>query len=571
LSDTETLVARPYQQNIIDVCIKQNSIVFLPTGAGKSYIAFQVIKHFSDQIIPKYSNGGKRSFFLVNTTALAYQQYEALKSQLPFEVCVLTGDHNVDFFEHGKWQRIFEENQIFVMTCDVFKIIIITHSHLKLNQVNVLIFDECHHATKNHTMHQIMQRFKDLRPEEIKKIRVIGLSGMLVGNDNSIKPQTVASEIRQLEATLQSTVISVNHMTDQKTVLRYATNPRENFVRYTASNEADIVIEVKQAIEQLTKSYLNNISLDMQKTVNPRSLRETKPKKISDLLKMFNDAAFQGTELGSYGYYLALLSVQIQLELTKKSADSVKFQSVLKICITIVDSAIKRLNETLKFDHDDPSDIFKNLSVKTQKLLHTLGLFFTRPNREKDLQCLIFVERRLTAKVLYHIIKAYAKNNEKFPIIPDFMVGQNCELPESIEALLSDSFNKQVIEKFSKQETNCIVCTNVLEEGIDLQMCNLVIRFDSIKTYRSYVQSRGRARDGNSDYVALVKDEEIPKLQKNKATWDAVDSTIKEILIGNTIDRLPPTPQQIMEEQIECWEPYYTKTGNAITALNCIP
>lgn len=30
--------ARPYQQNIIDVCIKRNSIVFLPTGSGKSFI-----------------------------------------------------------------------------------------------------------------------------------------------------------------------------------------------------------------------------------------------------------------------------------------------------------------------------------------------------------------------------------------------------------------------------------------------------------------------------------------------------------------------------------------------------
>lgn len=41
------LVTRPYQQAIIDVCIQRNSIVYLPTGAGKSYIAVQVIKHFS--------------------------------------------------------------------------------------------------------------------------------------------------------------------------------------------------------------------------------------------------------------------------------------------------------------------------------------------------------------------------------------------------------------------------------------------------------------------------------------------------------------------------------------------
>jgi endoribonuclease Dicer len=44
------MITRPYQQAIIDVCIQRNSIVFLPTGAGKSYIAIEVIKHFSSQL-----------------------------------------------------------------------------------------------------------------------------------------------------------------------------------------------------------------------------------------------------------------------------------------------------------------------------------------------------------------------------------------------------------------------------------------------------------------------------------------------------------------------------------------
>lgn len=61
------LIERPYQSNIIEVCKNRNSIVFLPTGAGKSFIAFQVIKHFSYQLEKPYSEGGKRSFFLTTT------------------------------------------------------------------------------------------------------------------------------------------------------------------------------------------------------------------------------------------------------------------------------------------------------------------------------------------------------------------------------------------------------------------------------------------------------------------------------------------------------------------------
>lgn len=47
---TKEFDIRSYQQAIIGVCIAKNSIVYLPTGAGKSYIAIQVIKHFSKDL-----------------------------------------------------------------------------------------------------------------------------------------------------------------------------------------------------------------------------------------------------------------------------------------------------------------------------------------------------------------------------------------------------------------------------------------------------------------------------------------------------------------------------------------
>lgn len=42
----------------------------------------------------------------------------------------------------------------------------------------------------------------------------------------------------------------------------------------------------------------------------------------------------------------------------------------------------------------------------------------------------------------------------------------------------------KAIEKFANKETNCILCTNVLEEGIDLQLCNAVIMYDHPETFR---------------------------------------------------------------------------------------
>lgn len=54
-------------------------------------------------------------------------------------------------------------------------------------------------------------------------------------------------------------------------------------------------------------------------------------------------------------------------------------------------------------------------------------------------------------------------------------------------------------------QVNIIIATSMLEEGLDVQSCNLVIRFDPSATICSFIQSRGRARMQNSDFVLMVK------------------------------------------------------------------
>lgn len=119
---------------------------------------------------------------------------------------------------------------------------------------------------------------------------------------------------------------------------------------------------------------------------------------------------------------LALLSILIQLELTKRFADSDKFRNIVKTCITEVESCVSYLKHEMDLDKKDAATVMKNSSLKVQKLLLILKKFFEDPNRLKDMQCLVFTERRSSAKILYHLIKCFGHDDPNFPIKPDFVV-----------------------------------------------------------------------------------------------------------------------------------------------------
>jgi len=57
------------------------------------------------------------------------------------------------------------------------------------------------------------------------------------------------------------------------------------------------------------------------------------------------------------------------------------------------------------------------------------------------------------------------------------------------------------------RECNLLVGTAVLEEGIDVPKCNLVIHFNVPQVYRSYVQSKGRARAQDAYYLLMIEED----------------------------------------------------------------
>ena len=61
------LIARPYQVDLLELAKERNTIICLGTGTGKTFISVMLIKEMAYEVRESYKNGGKRTFFLVNT------------------------------------------------------------------------------------------------------------------------------------------------------------------------------------------------------------------------------------------------------------------------------------------------------------------------------------------------------------------------------------------------------------------------------------------------------------------------------------------------------------------------
>lgn len=307
----------------------------------------------------------------------------------------------------------------------------------------------------------------------------------------------------------------------------FSTKPKESLLTFNniPSPLLKVFITYVDEVQEILKDY------DLVQPESSQNLirSQLKPpqKKIK---KAFSEFLYQLEDMGIYGGSIAILSVIVELELAKRGAESLSLKKLYRLCITKAEH-IRKLLILQMGEEEDMTEgdlIIKYSSNKVKSLINYVQNYLknTNPN---DMKCLIFVQRRYSAKVLYHVIKRYANSKfENFPVRPDFIVGQ-VGMPESIESILESKWQRNVLEKFKKNETNLIVASSVLEEGVDFQQCNIVITYDVPQTFRSYIQTKGRARMETSNYVLMTSIIEQQKILSKIEEYRRVDIALKNV------------------------------------------
>lgn len=528
--------ARPYQVELLERAIERNTIVCLGTGTGKTFISVMLIKEMAHQVRQTYKSGGKRTFFLVNTVPLAIQQAEVIKKHTDLKVKKYVGEMNVDFWDKEKWEEELNENNVLVMTAQIF-LDLLNHAYIKLSQVNLLIFDECHHAKKVHPYKQITQVFNECPKDDRPKI--MGLTASVV--NGKVKPWSLQSEITDLECTLRATC----ETSQDEDVGRFAARPSEQVMVFSHSridDDLNVFIQILQDVLDPGLTFLADCRVPRNANAHwcaKWALRECK----QTLLELGPWAANRVAEylindLGRACQEFQVCSKEEQLFYQFSTTQLRQLQSVYRNFTSSIG------------DGSDHGSGLCYIMPKLQELLSVLRQYGASDSNETEqdnkLCGIVFVERRYTALILSEQINIVAKLDHELSFVKsDFVIGHGTGGRVNFSNETEMNFKKQeeVLRQFRRHKFNLLIATCVVEEGLDIPKCNMVCRFDFPKSFRSYVQSKGRARAKNSCYYILVDREEEVEKTNELALMQDVENRLSDMCH----DRDEPTEEECDE------------------------
>lgn len=424
-------------------------------GTGKTLISALLIKELLHQTESSLESGGRRTVFLAPTVPLVQQQTVYLRRHLNARVASFVGAMRVDDWSGQQWWREFCEHNVLVMTPTILNNIL-NANFISMANINLLVFDECHCATGKDPYVQIMQNHYISTHPTIRP-KILGLTASVL--NKKVKPFEMMSRIEELECKLGASLVTAFSAVD------YITRPREILVKYTHGNERSLSTPHPKATACVN---------DILAAVGPYGCLQVIRRKIRQLNNMI----------------LSEVATEHKLREAK----------LLQEAFEIAESTICSWQAPLE-----------DASRKAWKLMNVLEAF---RNVEQPLSGIVFtVERSTNFALCSWVQEMIKKYPERWGFLRcDFVIGQHGmtlygpEYADSLQIPDTDFIRHQekVLRDFRTKHLNLLIATSVIEEGVDIPACNLVLRYDPPKNMRSYVQSRGRARGHPSVYVLFA-------------------------------------------------------------------
>ncbi|XP_028414975.1 probable ATP-dependent RNA helicase DDX58 [Dendronephthya gigantea] len=517
--EKQELKLREYQLELAKPALEgRNSIICAPTGSGKTFVAMEVIKHITAKPDHKFVA------FIVNTVSLVEQQQSYLERYLPYSVSISSACGS---YQDIHLPTILKENNVVVMTAQLLlnclkkKPAVDEEDHsggVKISQFSLLVFDECHHTTKDHPYNEIMRWYLRHKFEAESPIlpQIIGLSASLgIGTGNHGSGSKAEEHIMGLLANMDIHDLQVytGESQDVSTNITPISRDESNVFHRTIDDVMCNIEKMLSPSQSSDRSTYQHGSQPYENWVVKLCSAGLDRDKLTcaEHLKFYNNSLMMNIELRT----------EDALQYLRKSISPLNHEQSTEVEKKL-DEFFVNAERIIKEDpsHCEPNPFLKKLETRLQEK-------FSSDDGGKS-KGIIFVRTRESATALVNwmknsqILKDLVKN-------PTSVIG--CGQRNGKVGMPKAQQDKE-IKSFRDGECNVIVATSVLLEGIDIPECNFAINYGMPGNEITFMQARGRVRSNDPvdyQYDIIVPRDQVMLKQRDLQKEKLMNETIKKV------------------------------------------
>ena len=526
----------------------QNYIICAPTGTGKTRVAGLIISEHLKRL-----KGRGKVVFIVNKVILTHQQKVALEEMIVgARVDEITGEVATyrksslspgDSSTQMKLADLMDD--IIVCTAGCF-LNELRCKKLKITNISLIIIDECHHTKKNADYAKIMEYYlkekitsnldqdkadvKEQSPNNRHKLRlpqVVGLTATPGAESNL--PATI-EHLMSLCARMDAVggiKIVHKHMEELE---RHRNKPAFTLAILNGrSQQEKFISTVDSVMSELEKMLkLRNVPhgathwSQRYTTWVTQTTREYQSKGLKDQRDYVSTLELLRCLSRTLAIYMDLRFEDAMEILEEFSLPSPDNATQLELLLNTAVSQMKEKVRSLKLI-DNPMLV---------QLAQVLSQQFTQHPESK---AMIFVETKKQAASISDWILSSPELHIVANIHPKTVTGQMGETGLKMSKAVQD----KAIKEFHEGTCNLLVATSVLEEGIDIPACNLVIRYQKVTSEIAKVQTQGRARAEDSQSFTIISSDSKKEYQElmNEEKISLAEEAMKHLPSGELLRR----------------------------------
>ncbi|KAI0085640.1 hypothetical protein BDY19DRAFT_964916 [Irpex rosettiformis] len=514
---------RDYQFNIVRRCLFDNTLVALPTGLGKTFIAGVVMLNFYTW----FPEG--KVVFVAPTKPLVAQQIEACH-----KTCGIPGSDAAELTGQNPRPvraRAWQEKRVFYMTPQTL-MNDLRSDNCDPRDIILLVIDEAHKGTGDYAYAQVIRYLMAKNPH----FRVLALTA------------TPGSKPEAVQAVVDSLHISHIEIRDEQSLDLARYLHKKHIEKHIIAMSEEVITVRDMLAEVMTPMIqkLFNAKL-LIGNPNPVSLHPFScTKSISGLAGRRDRNNFQwafsmlsslGTLARIMGYLIegsmlqchralsdfvtgAVSNPELSEKSTASKSKSKKFQKDPKL-LEVLQELESLKTRSGGFPVHPKMDKMKTLLVEyfAQKRFDKEDAVANGSGEDisGDSRVMIFVSFR------QGVDEVVAFLNDEKPLIRAIpFIGQGTD------KLGNKGYGQKeqldIIKRFKAGEFNVLVSTSIGEEGLDIGEIDMIICYDSQKTPIRMLQRIGRTGRKREGYVHVLLSEE-----REERNWDKADDNYKDV------------------------------------------